>query len=154
MNDITATLTSASTSSNYYTVSDSWNTSPAFNLVDLLLSKEQREELLMKLLESEDELMPILKKYLVGYLDKIMDNPGEIIKELLKEKDTEIESLKKKVSDLEEKVNKASFTPYPYYPSNIPLGPNPFEGSWSDNMNGITTWSDIYSSSSSSTMTV
>lgn len=147
INDLTATLTS--TSSNYYTVSDPW--SYTFNLTDLL-SKEQKEELLMKLLESEDELMPILKKYLVGYLDKIMDNPEEIIKELLKEKDIEIESLKKKVSDLEEKVNKASLTPYPYYPSNIPLGPNPFEGSWSDN-NGIT-WSDIYSSSSSSTMTV
>ena len=34
--------------------------------------------------------MPLVKNYLVKYLDKVMDEPEEIVKELIKEKDEKI----------------------------------------------------------------
>lgn len=87
--------------SNYFT-SD-------IGLTNLMTSKlvsedMDKEEIIKRLLENEDELMPILKKYLVGCLEKVMENPEEIIKDLIKEKDSTIEDLKKEVNDLKERL--------------------------------------------------
>lgn len=71
-----------------------------------LLTHDQKEELMTRLLENEDEFMPILKKYLVGYLDKILDNPEQIIKEVVMEKDEKIKNLENKVRDLESEIEK------------------------------------------------
>ena len=124
------TLTTVSGVSNYYSTinpiySDTYSVS--WDLTSLL-SCEQKKELMTKLLESEDEFMPILKKYLVGYLDKILDNPEEIIKDLVKEKDSKIQELESKVSDLEKEIKDIksllplSISPImPITPSNDPL---------------------------------
>jgi hypothetical protein len=102
----------------------------SYNLSNLLLSKEDKETLITDILESEDELMPIIKKYLVGYLDKIMENPDPIIDKLIKEKDTEIKELKDRVNQLEKQVSiLKNYTPIPLgiQPNPIdPIQPNPY----------------------------
>jgi len=107
MNDndsILSTLGSGSTGNYYnYNTKFSWswpNPNEWITAADV-----DKEELLKKLLESEDEFMPILKKYLVGYLDKIMENPEPIIKDLIREKDSRISELEKKISDLEKMLD-------------------------------------------------
>ena len=98
------------------------------NLGNLLLSKEDKEKLITDILESEDELMPILKKYLVGYLDKIMENPDSIIDRLIKEKDTEIKELRDRVNQLEKQVSileNIINIPLGVQPMN-PIQPNPY----------------------------
>ncbi len=114
--------------------------------LNTLLGEKDKEELLTKLLESEDDLMPILKKYLVGYLDKIMENPEPIIKELIKEKDEEIKRLNKEVEELKKEVEELkkevesiklnnNYNDYPY-----PYDPNPTINPWIPSNGGIT-WS-------------
>ena len=123
---------------NYYSYS--------FDL-ESMLSKEDREKLLTRLLEDEDDLMPILKKYLVGYLDQFMENPESILKDLIKEKDNKINDLEKKIEDLEKKIDSITCPPLP----NIPLGPNPYDPyhpswlpdiTWTGDANSITCSSD------------
>ena len=95
-----------------------------------LINKEDKEKIISDLLDKEDDLMPILKKYLVGYLDKIMENPDSIIDKLIKEKDTEIKELKDRVNKLEEKVNSLENSrlniPTPLGPSPLPYPTNPY----------------------------
>lgn len=115
--------------------------------LDSILSKEDKEKLLTKLLEDEDDLMPILKKYLVGYLDQFMENPESILKDLIKEKDDKINDLEKKIEDLEKKIDFITCPPIP----NTPLGPNPYDPyhpswlpdiTWTGDANSITCSSD------------
>ena len=85
-------------SSNIY--SSSWDVN--FKIKDLISDKE---EILLSLLDKEDDLMPILKKYLVGYLEKIMDNPKEIVKELIDDKDDKIQNLEQEIKNLRIEVD-------------------------------------------------
>ena len=111
-------------SSNNLSGTSSYSTATGTSIVDSgwsvkwdmssLLSKEDKEELLKKLLESENDLMPILKEYLVGYLDKILDNPEPLIKDLIKEKDEKIQELSKRLDDLEKRVSELSKIQPPY----------------------------------------
>ena len=75
----------------------------SFDLSDFI-SKEDKEAVIKKLLENEDDLMPILKQYLVKYLDSVMENPESIVKDLIKEKDDRISNLEKKVEKLERQI--------------------------------------------------
>ena len=63
------------------------------------------KELIEKALDKDDELYPIVEKYLIKHLEKIMDNPDKVIKELIKEKDDKINELEEKVSDMEKKLS-------------------------------------------------
>lgn len=111
----------------------------SWNVVDMM-SKEDKATLVEKILEDEDEFMPILKKYLVGYLDKVLENPEPLVKELIKEKDDKINELSKEVEDLKKEVETLKNN-IPLIPSEpFPLGPNPYyPDSWST---GGITWSD------------
>ena len=115
----------------------SWN-------VGDMMSKEDKAALVEKILEDEDEFMPILKKYLVGYLDKVLENPEPLIKELIKEKDEKISELSKEVEDLKKEVEalkNVRSIPTP----DVPLDPNPYyPDPWGT---GGITWSGTLTSS-------
>ena len=66
--------------------------------------EEYVEERVEKYLESEDDMIPLVKNYLRKYLEKVMDNPDEIVKEIIKEKDEEIDSLRKEVDMLRKDI--------------------------------------------------
>ena len=70
-----------------------------------IMDKDKLKDLLFSFLEKEDDVMPILKEYLVGYLDKIMKDPDPIIKDLIKEKDNEINELRIEVERLKSMVD-------------------------------------------------
>ena len=70
-----------------------------------IMDKDKLKDLLFNFLEKEDDVMPILKEYLVGYLDKIMKDPDPIIKDLIKEKDKEINELRTEVERLKSMVD-------------------------------------------------
>lgn len=115
----------------------------SWNIVDMM-SKVDKAALVEKILEDEDEFMPILKKYLVGYLDKVLENPEPLVKELIKEKDDKINELSKEVEDLKKEV-KTLKNNIPLIPSEpFPIGPNPYYPSPWDT--GGITWSDLSSS--------
>lgn len=113
-------------SSNIY--ASSWNVN--FKIKDLISDKD-KEEILMSLLDKEDDLMPILKKYLVGYLEKIMDNPKELVKELIDDKDDKIQNLEQEIKNLRLEIDylrnallttqvPPPYTPYTGNPSTNP----------------------------------
>jgi len=114
--------------SNIY--ASSWDVN--FKIKDLISDKD-KEELLMSLLDKEDDLMPILKKYLVGYLEKIMDNPKEIVKELIDDKDDKIQNLEQEIKNLRLEVDclrkallATQVPPLPY----TPYTSNPSTNQW------------------------
>ena len=115
----------------------------SWNVVDMM-SKEDKAALVEKILEDEDEFMPILKKYLVGYLDKVLENPEPLVKELIKEKDNKINELSKEVEDLKKEVETLKNN-MPLIPSeSSPLGPNPYyPNPWGT---GGIAWSELSSS--------
>lgn len=95
----------------------------------------QIEDTINNFLESEDDLMPILKKYLIGCLDKVLEDPEPLIKDLIKEKDKKIIELEEKVKDLERQIDLISglFSPYkpPILPNtNIPPYSPPYGPVW------------------------
>jgi len=92
-------------------------------------------------IKDDMELLNLLKGYLVQCAEKILDNPEELVKEVLKARDEEIKDLKKEVENLKreiEELKRANLpigTPYPsnpwtsspYYPwitssPDLPLG--------------------------------
>lgn len=102
----TVTATPSTSSYSYYDYNyDGLSSIISSTNLNNLLSKEEKEKLITSLLESEDDMMPVLKRYLVSYLDKILDNPEPIIKDLIKEKDETIQDLTNKVDDLTKKIN-------------------------------------------------
>lgn len=129
---INSAITSDLTRKGYETYSSATWSPSIKNLINIddFISNEDKVELIEKILENEDEFMPILKKYLVGYLDKILDNPEPIIKDLIKEKDDKINELNKEVEQLKEEISniKNIILPLPYnYPPYSPgIGTNPW----------------------------
>lgn len=96
-------------------------------LKNLVGANEATEErIIHRLLDNEEEFIPLIKKYLVKYLDSVLENPseliGEAVEKLIKEKDSEIEELKKRIDFLEKRVD-------------ILTSNNP-----SDCLNGAETW--------------
>ena len=72
--------------------------------------KSAIEERLEDIFDKDDEMMPLVKNYLRKYLEKVMEAPEEIVKDLLqketeiqKQKD-EINSLKRQIEDLERRL--------------------------------------------------
>ena len=74
-----------------------------------LIGKVDEEKIIKRLLDNEEEFIPLIKKYLVKYLDSVLENPselvGEAVEKLIKEKDSEIEELKKRIDFLEKRVD-------------------------------------------------
>ena len=112
------TTTITCTSPGYYSTStviggsgDAWDwVAPKVDVSD-----ESIKKIVEKIFDSDEDLMPLVKNYLVKYLDKVMDKPEEIVKELIKEKDEKInqleeqvEAMNKKIVELEEKIERES----------------------------------------------
>lgn len=73
--------------------------------------KSAIEERLEDIFDKDDEMMPLVKNYLRKYLEKVMEAPEEVVKDLLqketeiqKQKD-EINSLKRQIEDLERRLD-------------------------------------------------
>lgn len=73
-------------------------------------------------IKDDMELLNLLKGYLVQCAEKILDNPEELVKEVLKARDEEIKDLKKEIENLKKEIEELKkdslpLEPYPYpYP--------------------------------------
>ena len=77
-----------------------------YTINKLNLSDDTINKIVEKILDSDDDLLPLVKNYLIKYLDQVMDNPEEIIKDLIKEKDTEISRLRGELDSLTKRLEK------------------------------------------------
>lgn len=72
-------------------------------------------------IKDDMELLNLLKGYLVQCAEKVLDNPEELVKEVLKARDEEIKDLKKEVENLKKEIEELKR-------NGLPIGiPNPFE---------------------------
>lgn len=72
------------------------------------LTDEELDRVVEKVLDKEEDFMPIFRRYLTKYLDGILDDPSELVKDVIKEKDKEINRLRDQVGQLEEKLKSLS----------------------------------------------
>ena len=96
-------------------------------------------------IKDDMELLNLLKGYLVQCAEKILDNPEELVKEVLKARDEEIKDLKKEIEDLKKEIEVLK--------RNIPIGmpcplePNPWPSSpyypWSTSSPDLPLGSDL-----------
>lgn len=63
------------------------------------------KESIEQFLNSEDEMMPLVKKVLANYLDSIVEHPEEFFKEYLISRDKKIQELEEKIQKLENEIN-------------------------------------------------
>ena len=115
------------------------------------------------LIEDEDEMMPLIKNYLRKYLEKVMDNPDEIIKrdEEIKKQKEEIKDLKEQIKSLKEEIRVLqSYKPfglgdYDYPSTNIPgITVTTADSSWYYDSNAITSsssFTEVYKNSCQNT---
>lgn len=87
-------------------------------------------------IKDDMELLNLLKGYLVQCAEKILDNPEELVKEVLKARDEEIKDLKKEIENLKKEIeelkrenllpdlNPYPWTTSPYYPWSTTPGPD------------------------------
>ena len=68
------------------------------------LDTETMEKIIEKTLDRDEDLYPIVEKYLINHLEKIMDNPDKIVQKLLENKDTKIKELEEEVENLKQLV--------------------------------------------------
>lgn len=64
------------------------------------INKDLVEAILSGIFENETDLVPLVKNYFIKYLDKVMEDPDEIIKEAIRAKDEEIKELKEDLKSL------------------------------------------------------
>jgi len=64
------------------------------------INKDLVEAILSGIFENETDLIPLVKNYFIKYLDKVMEDPDEIIKEAIRAKDEEIKELKEDLKSL------------------------------------------------------
>ena len=87
---------------------DTLSTSAAFEWTTVM-SDEDLKKLVERILDNEEDLVPILKNYFAKYFESLMDNPEELIdtavKEIIDKKDKEIERLGQKVEELSNKLD-------------------------------------------------
>ena len=107
-----------SVTSGYYDVSSDlsisgqdWTTSVNWEMSPLYpeMSDEELEKLVKRILDNEDDLVPILKNYFTKYFESLMENPDELVdkavKETIDKKDREIDELNKRVSELSQTLD-------------------------------------------------
>jgi hypothetical protein len=132
---------SSATGNLYYMDFDPWQkaTEPSRPLTD-----EELDKVVEKVLDKEEDFMPIFRRYLTKYLDGILDDPSELVKDVIKEKDEEINRLRDQVGQLEEKLKSLSDKVDRMDSMNRPLG------GWDDLRLGSAAATWVYDSSSSS----
>ena len=113
------TFTSASTSTlsngGSYTNSGyvSYTTNPYYNTwsidsteIAVGVDEDEIKKSIERFISSEDDMMPLIKKYLRGYLEEILDNPDIIlnIDEAYKATELELDFAKTRISKLEKEI--------------------------------------------------
>lgn len=106
---LTAANASASTISSNYTTTTAgyYSTDDSYSWTlngDVEIGDESVKKIIEKIFDSDNDLLPLVKNYLIKYLDQVMDNPEEIIKDLIREKDYEITKLKQKLEYLTKRI--------------------------------------------------
>ena len=74
-------------------------------------------------IKDDMELLNLLKGYLVQCAEKILDNPEELVKEVLKARDEEIKDLKKEIENLKKEIEELK-------KNGLPLDLNPYPYPW------------------------
>ena len=77
-------------------------------------------------IKDDMELLNLLKGYLVQCAEKVLDNPEELVKEVLKARDEEIKDLKKEVENLKKEIEWLKMNSLPTGMPYSPLEPNPW----------------------------
>lgn len=77
-------------------------------------------------IKDDMELLNLLKGYLVQCAEKILDNPEELVKEVLKARDEEIKDLKKEIESLKKEIEELKIDRLPPVGMPYPLEPNPW----------------------------
>ena len=108
----------------YYSGNTYTTTSGYYGYENEVMDKGDIKEEIKKIIEDEDEMMPFVKNYLRKYLEKVMEAPEEVIKEMMR-KDKEIEEQKKEISELKNAISELrreidyikgnGYTKSPYY---------------------------------------
>lgn len=122
---------STTTSGSYF-----WENGVSKNNLDLgSISDEELKNSISKkinLILDEDTTIQIMKDYLLKFIDKNIDNPENLIKEVLIRKDEELNECKKEIEQLKKELNDirnllfyipTNTNPYPFYPTSGPIGP-------------------------------
>lgn len=88
------------TSPGYYTTTgySSWSSDLEVNEVTIDSAIKKKIE---EFLSSEGEMMPLIEKFLVEYLENILEDPDKVVEKLLKNRDIELQILRGKVDMLE-----------------------------------------------------
>lgn len=76
-------------------------------------------------IKDDMELLNLLKGYLVQCAEKVLDNPEELVKEILKARDEEIKDLKKEIENLKKEIEELKRNSLPIGMP-YPLEPNPW----------------------------
>ena len=76
-------------------------------------------------IKDDMELLNLLKGYLVQCAEKVLDNPEELVKEVLKVRDEEIKNLKKEVENLKKEIEELKKNGLPIGIPSLPE-PNPW----------------------------
>lgn len=109
-----ATNSAASTVSTYNGAYDGSNASSwtsayddygGFIYTNGKINKDLVEAILSGIFENETDLVPLVKNYFIKYLDKVMEDPDEIIKEVIRAKDEEIKELKEDLKSLNTRLD-------------------------------------------------
>jgi hypothetical protein len=81
-------------------------------------------------IKDDMELLNLLKGYLVQCAEKVLDNPEELVKEVLKARDEEIKDLKKEIESLKKEVEELKWRDMPIggvpYPEPKPWTTSPY----------------------------
>ena len=98
-------------------------------------------------IKDDIELLNLLKGYLVQCAEKVLDNPEELVKEVLKARDEEIKDLKREIENLKKEIEELKRNSLPIGMPH-PLEPDPWSTSpyypWSTTTNpGLPLGSDI-----------
>ena len=83
-----------------WTVTYDYGDTSGIIYTDGKINKDLVEAILSGIFENETDLVPLVKNYFIKYLDKVMEDPDEIIKEAIRAKDEEIKELKEDLKSL------------------------------------------------------
>ena len=99
-------------------------------------------------IKDDMELLNLLKGYLVQCAEKVLDNPEELVREVLKARDEEIKDLKKEIESLKKEVEELKWRDMPIggmpYPEPKPWTTSPYYP-WSTSSPGFLPPSITYS---------
>ena len=142
----------------YATNSSFWYGETLNNLANVD-DEELKRKISKKISEilDEDTTIQIMKDYLLEFIDRNIDNPETLIKEVLVKRDEELNKCKEEIEQLKKELNNLkilipsyiNLNPYPLYPTSYPTSFPPIYNDGTSDINSIS-----YNTSCSSYITI